>query len=689
MTSLATVVWEASQLGSLITALTRHTGLVFIETDVRRDAGPLEAVCAAHGLEAEPVMLTGETLDGQLRALPPGLVQVPGGYLGVVAVHGSTVRVLTPRLAVVRLPLAVLRDVLIAPAVGRINDEVAQLLDGCNIPARRRARAAAALVREHLRQVRLGTVWQLRVPPGVRFGWQFRHAGLRRRLLTCLGAHLAAFVLLLGAWQVLGTSVLRGQLETGWLLGWMGLLATSIPFRLLSTWSQGILAVGSGGLLKQRLLSGALRLDIDTVRQHGVGELLGRVIESDALEVLTLSGGLTTVLALSELLIVMGLMYWGAAPLLQPVALAVWLLLLGVGAYIYSQRQLRWTTLRRTLTGTLVERMAGHRTRLAQQAPAHWHADEDAELEQYLALSEALDHANVWLTALLMRGWLLVGVLTLAPVYVAPAMEPARLAVSLGCLLLGDQALRRMAGGVTQLAGAAIAWQQVAPLFHAATHRPECELFPAPVPTQAAATVLEAHHLVFDYPGRTAPVLRDCNFIIRHGESVLLEGSSGGGKSTLVAVLSGLRHPASGVLLAGGVDRATLGEAGWRRRVVAAPQYHENHILAAPLAFNLLLGRRWPPKSDDLRDAEALCHELGLGELLDRMPGGLMQMVGDTGWQLSQGERSRVFIARALLQGGALLLLDESFAALDPLNLQRCLACVLRRASTLLVVAHP
>ena len=66
-----------------------------------------------------------------------------------------------------------------------------------------------------------------------------------------------------------------------------------------------------------------------------------------------------------------------------------------------------------------------------------------------------------------------------------------------------------------------------------------------------------------------------------------------------------------------------------------------------------------------------------------------MQMVGDTGWQLSHGERSRVYMARALLQGGEVLLLDESFAALDPPTLQQCLAYTLRRAPTVLVVAHP
>jgi ABC-type transport system involved in cytochrome bd biosynthesis fused ATPase/permease subunit len=71
------------------------------------------------------------------------------------------------------------------------------------------------------------------------------------------------------------------------------------------------------------------------------------------------------------------------------------------------------------------------------------------------------------------------------------------------------------------------------------------------------------------------------------------------------------------------------------------------------------------------------------------MPAGLTEMVGDTGWQLSQGERSRVFLARAILQGAPLVILDESFAALDPETLEQCLECVLRRAPSLLVIAHP
>jgi ABC-type transport system involved in cytochrome bd biosynthesis fused ATPase/permease subunit len=150
-----------------------------------------------------------------------------------------------------------------------------------------------------------------------------------------------------------------------------------------------------------------------------------------------------------------------------------------------------------------------------------------------------------------------------------------------------------------------------------------------------------------------------------------------------------VRNAGPALLLLNGLDRQTLGPAGWRRWVVAAPQFHENHVLTGTFAFNLLMGRRWPPQPGDMEEAEALCGALGLGDLLGRMPAGLLQIVGETGWQLSHGEKSRLYIARALLQGADFVVLDESFAALDPENLRRALRCVLDRASTLLVIAHP
>jgi ATP-binding cassette subfamily B protein len=246
------------------------------------------------------------------------------------------------------------------------------------------------------------------------------------------------------------------------------------------------------------------------------------------------------------------------------------------------------------------------------------------------------------------------------------------------------------------LMGAAIAWEQVAPFSHAAA-RPEVNGSPAVASmlgprsrtSEDGQSVLDARDLSFRYRERGAPVLRGCSLRVDAGDRILLEGPSGGGKSTLASLLTGLRLPESGLLLLRGLDQQTLGSEGWRRRAVAAPQFHENHVLTAPFAFNLLMGRRWPAQPDDFQAAETVCRELGLGGLLDRMPAGMLQMVGETGWQLSHGERSRLYIARALLQGADLVILDESFAALDPETLHRSLRCVLDRTPTLLVIAHP
>jgi ATP-binding cassette subfamily B protein len=91
----------------------------------------------------------------------------------------------------------------------------------------------------------------------------------------------------------------------------------------------------------------------------------------------------------------------------------------------------------------------------------------------------------------------------------------------------------------------------------------------------------------------------------------------------------------------------------------------------------------------DREEALQICRELGLGPLLDRMPGGIDQLVGETGWQLSQGERSRVFIARALLQKPSVVILDESLGMLDPHTLLKAVATIERRAPSVLLIAHP
>jgi ABC-type bacteriocin/lantibiotic exporter with double-glycine peptidase domain len=168
----------------------------------------------------------------------------------------------------------------------------------------------------------------------------------------------------------------------------------------------------------------------------------------------------------------------------------------------------------------------------------------------------------------------------------------------------------------------------------------------------------------------------------------LVTGPSGGGKSTLAALITGLRQPQSGSLQLQGVSHKDLPLTLWRRSVLCTPQFHENYVLGSTFLFNLLLGQGWPPRREDVMAAEAICAELGLGDLLNRMPAGMQQTVGEIGWQLSHGERSRLYLARTLLQGAEITVLDESFASLDPESMKQALECVLRHARTLVVLAH-
>ena len=527
----------------------------------------------------------------------------------------------------------------------------------------------------------------VRAWPAVSFWQQMRAAGLVSRLGALLSTHALETALLLASWAFLGSGALSGRLDYALLAAWALCLASTVPLRATSRWLEGVVAVGFGGLLKQRLMVGAMTIDADVMRRKGAGQLLSEVLESEAIEQLGASGGLQIVLAALELLLAPFVIAFGAAASAEITLLILWI---GLSALLISQNMQRrssWTRKRLGLTHQLVEKMSAHRTRLAQQAPSEWHCDEDRENEQYAGMSETLDRSSAWIEVALPRSYVIAAFAVLAPSFLSGKASLAQLAISFGAILFTSAAIERMTTWLTPGTAAWIAWRNVKLMFDAAAGLGTGEL---PAETSSLSdTILQAHNVVFTHQGRYEPILKGCSLAIERGDFVLLQGDSGSGKSTLVSVLGGLRRPSGGLLLAGGLDRHTIGEASWRHRIAVAPQYHENHIFTAPLSFNLLLGRPYPHSTHDLEEAKDLCCELGLGPLLERMPAGLDQIVGETGWQLSQGERGRVFLARALLQSAELVMLDESLGALDPQNLRQCLDCVTRRAKTLLLVAHP
>lgn len=649
-------------------------------------------------LEIETSALFYAQLEMQLRQGGPLFLRLPAPntesepkFLAVVRGRRNSLLLLTAAATVEWVPLAAVQAALCQPLEAPLIDEVNELLAQAGVTASRQEQARRAMLRQRLGTTNLGDCWRLKGAPGTSFGPQLRRAGVFGYGAAFVASHALQNGLWLLSWVVIGRGALSGQIDTGWLLAWLLLLLTLVPLRMLEGWLQALLTISAGAVLKRRLLYGAIQLEPEEIRHQGAGQLLGRVIESEAIEWLALTGGFSGLVGAVELVMAGAVLWVGVAGWLH-----LWLLAGCIGATLwlgwrYYQQHGRLTKRRLEMTHDLVEQMVGYRTRLVQEQDSQRHGREDEALSDYLEASGAAHQTAAWL-AVIGRGWLVLAIACLAPSFINNTAAPEMVAISLGGIISAYLAFRKFALSVTRLATVLVGWQQVDQLFQAAARPVEKgvpALAAAPANFRPGQPLLSADGLTFRYQGRGETVLQNCDLSIASGDRLLLEGPSGGGKSTLAALLVGLRRPETGLLLLQGLDRATLGAYGWRRRVSAAPQFHENHVFMGTFAFNLLMGRRWPPRPADMQEAIALCHELGLGELLGRMPAGLLQMVGETGWQLSHGERSRLYIARALLQGSDLVILDESFAALDPETLKKTMDCVNGRAGTLLVIAHP
>lgn len=202
-------------------------------------------------------------------------------------------------------------------------------------------------------------------------------------------------------------------------------------------------------------------------------------------------------------------------------------------------------------------------------------------------------------------------------------------------------------------------------------------------PSPALAPVL-FRAVSFEYPARPGLVLDDLELTLEPTETVALLGASGAGKSTVAALLLGLAQPTTGRIEIGGVDLTDCDLAAWRSRLAWVPQHPT--LFRSTVAENVRLGR--PEASeDDVRDA---ARRAGADRFVDRLPLGYETLVGDGGRQLSAGERRRIALARALVRGADLLVLDEPTADLDPESAELVGDAIeqLRGEATILLIAH-
>jgi ATP-binding cassette subfamily C protein len=186
----------------------------------------------------------------------------------------------------------------------------------------------------------------------------------------------------------------------------------------------------------------------------------------------------------------------------------------------------------------------------------------------------------------------------------------------------------------------------------------------------------------FAYDAR--PVLSRLDLTIPYGKLVVITGPSGVGKTTLLDLVLGLYHPTEGRILIDGIPLPNLNLVHWRRQIGYVAQ--ELILLHDTVAANVSLG---DPAIDRAAIGRAL--ELaGAGGFVAELPQGIDTVVGDKGSRLSGGQRQRIALARALVGGPRLLILDEVTSALDPESEREIIANIRTLAgdTTILAITH-
>jgi putative ABC transport system ATP-binding protein len=194
--------------------------------------------------------------------------------------------------------------------------------------------------------------------------------------------------------------------------------------------------------------------------------------------------------------------------------------------------------------------------------------------------------------------------------------------------------------------------------------------------------VIQTRGLGYRYP--RGPALSFPDVAVPQGDTLLLQGRSGAGKSTWLALLAGLLTPSAGQVVVAGQELAALRRSArdtWRGRSIGFLPQKLHLSDALSVQRNLALAYFAAGLPEDRAAVQAALDALDVGALAQRLPG-----------QLSGGQAQRVALARAILLQPKVLLADEPTASLDDDAAQAAMAllrdCARRCGATLVVATH-
>jgi len=426
------------------------------------------------------------------------------------------------------------------------------------------------------------------------------------------------------------------------------------------------------------------------LEEYRSGDLLGRMVgDVDALQSLYVRGFGPPVVAL-----VVGAASVGvAAAVLPPAAaiLAVGLLVGGVlvplvAALVNRAVGRRQAGARAELTADLVELLRG-----APELVAYGREEEtlervrtlDRELVR-LSRRDALAAGVADALLILVAGLTVVGVLAVAvAAHDSGALDRVLLATLALLALASFDAVAPLPAAARELSGTLASGRRVLELTEREPTVREPDA-PRHAPTRPAVVALEG--VTARYPSAEEPALSGVDLRLEPGKRIALVGPSGAGKTTVTNLLLRFLDPEEGRVTIDGGDLRDYRQQDVRAMFALAGQ--DAHVFNSTIRANLELAR---PESSDEELWDAL-RRAQLASWVAALPDALDTLVGEDGTQLSGGQRQRLTLARALLSGAPVLLLDEPTAHLDPENAEALVRDVLSAAdgrSVLLITHRP
>ncbi len=467
-----------------------------------------------------------------------------------------------------------------------------------------------------------------------------------------------------------------------------GLIGIQILLGLLTVWNNHTtISIGQGmvNALRGRLYAHLQRLSLSFHARASVGDLIYRVTnDTYAIQTLAMNGVFPIVsggLLLAGMLVIMlrlnsplTLVALAVAPLLLVGIALMDRRITAAAAEAREKESAVFALVQRTLTGIRVVQAFSR---------------EAAEQHRFLAGSRASLRSGLRLYTLQTAFGAATGVLIAggtAAVLMVGAQQVWSGRLSVGELIVFVSylaALYAPLNAIVQTAGMGQgARAGVRRVFEVLDGEPPLRDGAARLPTPVRGEVV-FDSVTFRYPDGTN-ALQGIDLCVAPGECLAIVGATGAGKSTLVSLIPRFYDPSAGRILLDGVDVRTLRLDVLRRQV--------SMVLQPPLVFpgtihdNIAYGRPRATRAE----VEAAAHTAQAAAFIHALPAGFDTVVGEQGGTLSEGERQRLTIARAVLREAPILILDEPTSSLDASTEAALLTALdrLRAEHTTIVIAH-